>query len=172
MCILFATPRVDYQHHVVGGFSDMRVVGLSRRVVGCSRRLTSPVMSTISVVASSSACAVCGRHGPAESLSLVSGPHFPRDVILLAVRLSAAAERLAECRVDASGRAILRWVQGFGPALAAEAQRHRRRVATTRLVDETSAKDSSANGTTCTEALISTDRSGLSAIGVADLPRG
>jgi transposase-like protein len=67
---------------------------------------------------------------------------------LLAVRyylqLGAAAERiaglLADRGIDVSGRTILRWVQKFGPALAAEVQRHRRRVATTWLVDETYVK--------------------------------
>src|SRR5215471_10744024 len=94
------------------------------------------------------ACAGCGRHSTTESLSLVSGHRFPRDVILLAVRyylqLGAAAERiaglLADRGVDVSGRTILRCVQKFGPALAAEVQRHRRRVATTWLVDETYVK--------------------------------
>src|SRR6266700_278330 len=70
------------------------------------------------------ACAGCGRHATAESVSLVSGRRFPRDVILLAVRyylqLGAAAERiagvLADRGVDVSGRTILPWVQKFGPA--------------------------------------------------------
>src|SRR5215470_15540331 len=87
------------------------------------------------------ACTGCGRHTTAQSLSLVSGHRFPRDIILLAVRyylqLGAAAERiaglLADRGIDVSGRTILRWVQKFGPALAAEVQRHRRTVATTWL---------------------------------------
>src|SRR5215470_16372947 len=94
------------------------------------------------------ACTGCGRHTTAQSLSLVSGHRFPRDIILLAVRyylqLGAAAKRiaglLADRGIDVSGRTILRWVQKFGPALAAEVQRHRRRVATTWLVDETYVK--------------------------------
>jgi transposase-like protein len=57
------------------------------------------------------------------------------------LQLGAAAVRiaglLADRGVDVSGRTVLRWVQKFGPALAAEVQRHRRRVATTWLVDET-----------------------------------
>ena len=65
------------------------------------------------------ACAGCGRHATSESLSLVSGHRFPRDVILLAVRyylqLGAAAERiaglLADRGVDVSGRTILRWAR-------------------------------------------------------------
>jgi transposase-like protein len=63
---------------------------------------------------------------------------------MLHLRLGAAAERiaglLADRGVDVSGRTILRWVQKFGPALAAEVQRHRRTVATTWLVDETYVK--------------------------------
>src|SRR5467141_1404572 len=72
------------------------------------------------------ACGACGRHATSESISLVAGHHFPREVILLAVRyylrLGAAAERiagiLADRGVDVSGRTMLRWVQKFGPALA------------------------------------------------------
>ena len=94
------------------------------------------------------ACAGCGRQATTESLSLISGHRFPRDVILLAVRyylqLGAAAERiaglLADRGIDVSGRTILRWVQKFGPALATEVQRHRRAVAMTWLVDETYVK--------------------------------
>jgi hypothetical protein len=59
-------------------------------------------------------CRGCGRHATSESLSLVSGHRFPRDVILLAVRyylqLGAAAERiagvLADRGIDVSGRTI------------------------------------------------------------------
>ena len=73
-------------------------------------------------------CAGCGGHATAESLSLVSGHRFPRDVIMLAVRyylqLGAAAERIAglmaDRGVDVSGRTILRWVQKFGPALSGD----------------------------------------------------
>ena len=94
------------------------------------------------------ACAGCGRHATAESASLDSGHRFPRDVILLAVRyylqLGAAAERiagvLADRGIDVSGRTILRWVQKFGPALAAEIRRYRKPVSSTWLVDETYVK--------------------------------
>src|ERR1700694_4988350 len=94
------------------------------------------------------ACAGCGRHATAESVSLVSGHRFPRDVILLAVRyylqLGAAAERiagvLADRGIDVSGRTILRWVQKFGPALADTVRRHRMTPVTTWLVDETYVK--------------------------------
>src|SRR3954453_23116718 len=94
------------------------------------------------------ACAGCRRHATIESMSLVSGHGFLRDVILLAVRyylqLGAAAERiagiLADRGVDVSGRTILRWVQKFGPALAEEIRRYRKPVSTTWLVDETYVK--------------------------------
>src|SRR6266851_2962256 len=94
------------------------------------------------------ACAGCGRHATSESVSLVAGHRFPRDVILLAVRyylqLGAAAERiagvLADRGIDVSGRTILRWVQKFGPALADAVRQRRTRPVTTWLVDETSVK--------------------------------
>ena len=74
------------------------------------------------------ACGACGRHATDESMSLVSGHRFPRDIIL------------ADCGVDVSGRTILRWVQKFGPALADELRRHRKPVSSTCLVDETYVK--------------------------------
>src|SRR5205085_6027539 len=94
------------------------------------------------------ACRACGRHATSESVSLVAGHRFPRDVILLAVRyylqLGAAAERiagvLADRGVDVSGRTILRWVQKFGPALADAVRQHRKTLVTTWLVDETYVK--------------------------------
>src|SRR5229473_3149002 len=94
------------------------------------------------------ACAACGRHATSESVSLVSGHRFLRDIILLAVRyylqLGAAAERiagvLADRGVDVSGRTILRWVQKFGPALSEQIRRYRKPVSTTWLVDETYVK--------------------------------
>ena len=94
------------------------------------------------------ACAGYGRHATTESASLISGHRFPRDVILLAVRyylqLGAAAERiaglLADRGIDVTGRTILRWVQKFGPALAAAVRQHRNRPVTTWLVDETYVK--------------------------------
>src|SRR6058998_2768327 len=78
------------------------------------------------------ACGACGRHATSESVSLVSGHRFPRDVILLAVRyylqLGAAAERIAgivaDRGIDVSGRTILRWVQKFGPALSEKLRRY------------------------------------------------
>jgi transposase-like protein len=52
--------------------------------------------------------------------------------------LSAAnvMELLAERRVDVSKRTVLRWVQSFGPLLAAEARKHRRRPGGKWYVDE------------------------------------
>src|ERR671932_1080152 len=94
------------------------------------------------------ACRACGRHATSESLSLVAGHRFPRDVILLAVRyylqLGAAAERiagiLADRGVNVSGRTMLRWVQKFGPALSEETRRYTKPVGTIWLVDETYVK--------------------------------
>jgi transposase-like protein len=43
---------------------------------------------------------------------------------------------LAERVIDVSPRTVLRWVQTFGPLLAAEVRKHRRRPGTTWYVDE------------------------------------
>jgi putative transposase len=43
---------------------------------------------------------------------------------------------LAERGIDVSPRTVLRWVQTFGPLLAAEVRKHRRRPGTTWYVDE------------------------------------
>jgi putative transposase len=43
---------------------------------------------------------------------------------------------LAERGLDVSKRTVLRWVQTFGPLLAAEVRRHRRRPGRCRWVDE------------------------------------
>jgi putative transposase len=64
-------------------------------------------------------------------------------VILMAVRwslahpLSAASVMvlLAERGIDVSKRTVLRWVQTFGPLLAAEVRQHRRRPGRTWYVD-------------------------------------
>jgi transposase-like protein len=93
-------------------------------------------------------CGACGRHAASESVSLVAGHRFPRDVIALAVRyylqVGAAAERIAgvaaDRGIDVSGRTILRWVQKFGPALAEEVRRHRKPAGMTWLGDETYVK--------------------------------
>jgi IS6 family transposase len=45
-------------------------------------------------------------------------------------------ELLAERGIDVSNRTVLRWVQAFGPLLAAEARKHRRPLGSTWYVDE------------------------------------
>ena len=80
------------------------------------------------------ACSACGRDFTVRSASAFSGYRWPADVILMAVRwylrhaLSATSvmELLAERGIDVSNRTVLRWVQTFGPQLAAEARQHRR----------------------------------------------
>jgi putative transposase len=65
-------------------------------------------------------------------------------VILMAVRwylrhpLSATSvmELLAERGIDVSSRTVLRWVQAFGPQLAAEAGKHRRPLGRCWYTDE------------------------------------
>src|SRR5207237_6391010 len=79
-------------------------------------------------------CRGCGRDYTIRSASAFSGYRWPADVILMAVRwylrrpLSATSvmELLAERGIDVSNRTVLRWVQAFGPQLAAEARKHRR----------------------------------------------
>ena len=78
-------------------------------------------------------CGGCGRDFTIRSASAFSGYRWPTDVILMAVRwylrhpLSATSvtELLAERGIDVSNRTVLRWVQTFGPQLAAEARKHR-----------------------------------------------
>ena len=89
-------------------------------------------------------CARCGRDFTIRSASAFSGYRWPADVILMAVRwylrypLSAASvmELLAERGIDVSRRTVLRWVQVFGPQLAAEARKHRRPLGRSWYVDE------------------------------------
>src|SRR6266542_3780279 len=79
-------------------------------------------------------CGSCGRDFTLRSASAFSGYRWPADVVLMAVRwylrhpLSATSvmELLAERGIDVSNRTVLRWVQTFGPQLAAEARKHRR----------------------------------------------
>ncbi len=90
------------------------------------------------------ACRPCGRDFTERSASAFTGYRWPPEVILLAVRwslshpLSAASvmELLAERGIDVSKRTVLRWVQTFGPLLAAEVRRHRRPLGSTCYVDE------------------------------------
>src|SRR5918911_4675144 len=90
------------------------------------------------------ACRSCRRSFTDSSVSAFSGYRWPADVILTAVRWYLAyplpsrqvLELLAERGIDVSHRAILDWVQAFGPQLAAEVRRRRRPVATRWFVDE------------------------------------
>jgi transposase-like protein len=90
------------------------------------------------------ACHSCGRDFTEDSASAFAGYRWPADVILLAVRwslshpLSATSvmELLAERGIDVSKRTVLRWVQTFGPLLAAEVRKHRRPLGTKCYVDE------------------------------------
>ena len=89
-------------------------------------------------------CRPCRRDFTATSTSAFSGYRSPPDFILAAVRwylsypLSArqVSELLAERGVDVSARTVLTWGQTFGPQLAAEARRHRRRLGRHWWVDE------------------------------------
>src|SRR5947208_3884640 len=89
-------------------------------------------------------CGSCGRDFTVRSASVFSGYRWPADVILMAVRwylrhpLSATSvmELLAERGIDVSNRTVLRWVQAFGPQLAAEARKHRRPLGRRWYTDE------------------------------------
>ena len=89
-------------------------------------------------------CRRCGRDFTERSATPFAGYRWPAEVILLAVRwslshpLSATSvmELLAERGVDVSRRTVLRWVQTFGPLLAAEVRKHRRPLGTKCYVDE------------------------------------
>ena len=89
-------------------------------------------------------CGGCGRDFTVRSASAFSGYRWPADVILMAVRwylrhpLSATSvmELLAERGIDVSNRTVLRWVQTFGPQLAAEARKHRRPLGRSWYTDE------------------------------------
>jgi transposase-like protein len=73
-----------------------------------------------------------------------AGYRWPPEVILTAVRwylghpLSASSVMvfLAERGIDVTPRTVLRWVQVFGPLLAAEVRKHRRRPGGKWWVDE------------------------------------
>jgi transposase-like protein len=89
-------------------------------------------------------CTRCRQSFTGTSGSAFSGSRWPPDVILMAVRwylghpLSATSVMvfLAERGIDVSKRPVLRWVQTFGPLLAAEVQKYRRRPGHTWYVDE------------------------------------
>src|SRR5215470_62700 len=82
------------------------------------------------------ACHLCRRDFTHASSGAFSGYRWPPEVIVTAVRwylsypLSArqVAELLAERGVDVSARTVLTWVQTFGPLLAKESHRYRRRL--------------------------------------------
>src|SRR5438128_7305722 len=90
------------------------------------------------------ACRRCRRTFTEHTGSAFSSYRWPADVILTAVRWYLAyplssrqvLELLAERGIDVSHRTILNWVQAFGPLLAAEVRRHRRRVGRRWFVDE------------------------------------
>ena len=90
------------------------------------------------------ACRRCRRDFTQLSGSAFSGYRWPAEVILAAMRwylrypLSArqVAELLAERGIDVSGRTVLSWVQTFGPLLARETDRYRRRLGRRWYVDE------------------------------------
>jgi transposase-like protein len=89
-------------------------------------------------------CRACGRDFTARSISAFAGYRWPEEVILLAVRwslshpLSATSvmELLAERGMDVSKRPVLRWVQAFGPRLAAAVCEQRPPLGTKCYVDE------------------------------------
>src|SRR5690348_14237977 len=89
-------------------------------------------------------CRHCRRDFTELSGSAFSGYRWPAEVILAAMRwylrypLSArqVAELPAERGVDVSARTVLSWVQTFGPLLAKETDRCRRRLGRRWYVDE------------------------------------
>jgi transposase-like protein len=89
-------------------------------------------------------CRRCRRDFTQLSGSAFSGYRWPAEVILAAMRwylrypLSArhVAELLAERGIDVSARTVLTWVQTFGPLLAKETDRYRRRLGRRWYVDE------------------------------------
>src|ERR671927_23118 len=90
------------------------------------------------------ACRPCRRTFTEDTASAFSGYRWPADVILTAVRWYLAyplssrqvLELLAERGIDVSHRTVLSGVQAFGPQLAAEVRRQRRRVGKRWFVDE------------------------------------
>jgi transposase, IS6 family len=77
-------------------------------------------------------------------MSAFAGYRWPPDVIVMAVRwylsLTVSARQvtwlLAERGIDVTPRTVLTWTQTFGPRLAAEVRKHRRRVGRRWYVDE------------------------------------
>ena len=89
-------------------------------------------------------CNGCRRTFTTDSVTAFAGYRWPAEVILMAVRWylahplsgTSVMTLLAERDIDVSPRTVLRWVQTFGPRLAAELRKHRRRRGTTWYVDE------------------------------------
>jgi transposase-like protein len=90
------------------------------------------------------ACRRCRRDFTAASTSAFAGYRWPAEVIVMAVPwylgppLSARQVTwlLAERGIDVTPRTVLTWTQTFGPRLAAEVRKHRRRVGGRWYVDE------------------------------------
>ena len=90
-------------------------------------------------------CLACYRTFTDRSATPFTHLHWPREVVVTAVRwyfvfrLSAANVRdlLAERGIDVSARTVLRWAHTFGPLLAAEWRRRAPRVGWCWFVDET-----------------------------------
>jgi len=89
-------------------------------------------------------CRRCRRGFTVATGSAFSGYRWPAEVILTAVRWYFAyplssrqvLELLAERGIDVSHRTVLTWAQVFGPLLAAELRRRRRRPGRRWYVDE------------------------------------
>src|SRR5262245_9996367 len=86
----------------------------------------------------------CRRSFTAATGAAFSGYRWPAEVLLTAGRWYLAhplssrqvLELLAERGIDVSHRTILTWAQVFGPQLAAELRRRRRRVGRRWFADE------------------------------------
>jgi putative transposase len=89
-------------------------------------------------------CRPCSRDFTQLSGSAFSGCRWPAEAIVAGMHwylrypLSArqVAELLAERGVDVSARTVLTWVQTFGPLLAKESDRYRRRLRRRWYLDE------------------------------------
>src|SRR5262245_8582735 len=89
-------------------------------------------------------CRPCRRDFTTDSTSAFSGYRWPADVILTAVRWYASyplsakhvMQLLADRHIDVSARAVLTWVQTFGPQLTKALRGYRRRLGRKWYVDE------------------------------------
>jgi transposase-like protein len=90
------------------------------------------------------ACRRCRRDFTTASTSAFAGYRWPAEVIVMAVRwylgLTVSARQvtwlLAERGIGVTPRTVLTWTQTFGPQLATEVRKHRRRVGRRWYVDE------------------------------------